>query len=166
MRLVGVSELAERHIGALSGGQLQRAMIARALFSRPRILVLDEPTVGIDAVGQAQFAELLAAVHAELRPTMIVVSHDLRAITAGSDRVACLARRLHSHTAPAGLTPEVIAEVFSHDVVGLGAGGRGAVHVHAHAAADCPGCETHGAEGHVHGGERGVGSTSAQGDRP
>ncbi len=144
LELVGIADLAHRHIGSLSGGQLQRALIARALFPRPRILVLDEPTVGIDTVGQQQFADLLDRVHAELRPTMIVVSHDLRAITASSDRVACLARRLHSHTAPAGLTPEVIAEVFSHDVLGLGTRGMGGagtpLHVHAHAAADCPQC--------------------------
>ncbi|MFN0010566.1 MAG: metal ABC transporter ATP-binding protein [Phycisphaerales bacterium] len=149
LELVGIAGLAERHIGSLSGGQLQRALIARALFPKPRILVLDEPTVGIDTVGQRQFADLLDRVHAQLRPTMIVVSHDLRAITASSDRVACLARRLHSHTAPAGLTPEVIAEVFSHDVVGLGARGSGgaALHIHAHAAADCPQCDHPPAQG-------------------
>jgi zinc transport system ATP-binding protein len=131
--LVGAEEFADRPIGKLSGGQLQRALIARALAARPRILVLDEPTVGIDAPGQRRFAEMLARVHADLGLTILIVSHNLRAIAAGCDRVACLARRLHSHVTPQGLTPQVLGELFSHDVEGL----FGEVHVHAHAAGEC-----------------------------
>jgi len=132
--LVGAGALAERPIGKLSGGELQRALIARALAARPRILLLDEPAVGIDVAGQRLLAELLERIRAGMGVTTVVVSHDLRAIAAGSDRVACLARRLHSHVSPAGLTPQVLAEVFSHDVAGLvGLEGRG-VHVHAHEA--------------------------------
>lgn len=131
--LVGASGYADRPIGKLSGGQVQRIMIARALAANPRILALDEPTVGIDAEGQRRFADLLSRVHGELGLTILVVSHDLRAIVAGSDRVACLARRLHSHVSPEGLTPEVIAELFSHDVAGILAD----VHIHAHAAEEC-----------------------------
>lgn len=138
IRLVGASEFAERPIGKLSGGQLQRAMIARALAAQVKILALDEPLVGIDAVGQKAFAELLARVHGELGLTILIVSHDLRAIIAGSDRVACLARRLHSHTSPQGLTPQVLAELFSHDVAGLMAAGGAleGMHVHAHGAGE------------------------------
>ncbi|MGQ0629310.1 MAG: metal ABC transporter ATP-binding protein [Phycisphaerales bacterium] len=139
LHLTGAAPYADRPIGKLSGGQFQRAMIARALAAEPSILVLDEPTVGIDAAGQAMFADLLGRVHAELRLTVLIVSHDLRAIAAGSDRVACLARRLHSHGSPAGLTPAVLAEVFSHDIAGI-AGLTGPVHVDAHSAADCPAC--------------------------
>jgi len=135
LELTGAGSYADRAVGKLSGGQFQRAMIARALACRPRILVLDEPTVGIDAAGQSVFAELLARVHGELGLTMLVVSHDLRAIAAGSDRVACLARRLHLHGSPSGLTPAVLAELFSHDIAGII--GTGAVHVHAHAASEC-----------------------------
>lgn len=136
--LTGAREFAHKPIGALSGGQLQRALIARALAAETRILALDEPTVGIDAAGQLQFAELLQTVHAELGVTILVVSHDLRAIVAGSDRVACLARRLHSHTSPQGLTPQVLAELFSHDVAGLSAlsGPLAGMHVHAHGAGE------------------------------
>jgi zinc transport system ATP-binding protein len=143
LELVGASEFADTPVGRLSGGQLQRAMIARALATAgppspggppgPRILVLDEPAVGIDAAGQHRFAGLMARVHRDLGLTIITVSHDLRAIIAGSDRVACLARRLHSHVSPEGLTPRVLAELFSHDVAGMLPG----VHVHAHAAAQC-----------------------------
>jgi zinc transport system ATP-binding protein len=131
LELCGAAALADRPIGKLSGGQMQRAMIARALAASAKVLALDEPTVGIDPAGQRQFADLLARVHEELGVTILVVSHDLRAIVAGSDRVACLARRLHSHTSPQGLTPQVLAELFSHDVAGL-SGTLSGMHVHAH----------------------------------
>ncbi len=131
--LVGAREYADRPIGALSGGQLQRTLIARAIACRPRILVLDEPMVGVDVSGQKRFADLLAKLHDELGLTIVIVSHDLRAIAAGCDRVACLNRTLHSHGAPRGLTPQVLAEVFSHDVEAF----FGEVHVDAHTASEC-----------------------------
>lgn len=142
--LVGAGEFADRPIGRLSGGQLQRALIARALAADAKILALDEPTVGIDAAGQARFAELLDRVHRELGLTILTITHDLRAIVAGSDRVACLACRLHSHTSPTGLTPQILAELFTHDVAGLaGLGGAlSGMHVHAHAAGE-PCSEAH-----------------------
>ncbi len=133
LALVGMTALADRPVGALSGGQLQRAMIARAIAPRPRLLVLDEPTVGVDAAGQQRFADLIATLHAELGITIVTVSHDLRAIAAGSDRVACLHRGLHFHDAPSGLTPSILAEVFAHDVEAV----FGQVHVDAHTAHDC-----------------------------
>lgn len=134
--LVGAGEYADKPIGALSGGQVQRVLIARALAAETRILALDEPTVGIDASGQQRFADLLAKIHAEFRPTILIISHDIRAIAAGSDRVACLARRLHLHTSPEGLTPQVLGELFAHDLAGLPGGLRG-MHIHAHAPGDC-----------------------------
>lgn len=133
MRAVGVDVLSSRPIGDLSGGQFQRVLIARALASRPRILILDEPTVGVDPAGQQQFAALLNALHATFRLTLIIVSHDIRTIAAGCDRVACLSRTLHSHTGPEGLTPSVLAEVFRHDVAAI----FGDVHVDAHSASTC-----------------------------
>jgi len=116
MAQTGVSEFADRPIGALSGGQQQRVFIARALAPGPRILVLDEPTVGIDVKGQRQFAALINELHDEYQLTVIIVSHDLRAIAAGCDKVACLARTVHYHDSPAGLTPEVLSDIFHHDI--------------------------------------------------
>ncbi len=130
---VGALDLADKHVGSISGGQLQRVMIARALAARPQLLLLDEPTVGVDPAGQQQFARLLSSLHARFHLTTIVVSHDLRTIAAASDSVACLSRTLHSHTAPAGLTPGVLAEVFRHDVAAI----FGDVHVDAHPAHAC-----------------------------
>lgn len=137
--LVGATEFADRPIGKLSGGQTQRVLIARALAARPRLLLLDEPTVGIDISGQKKFGELLERIHKELGLTVVIVSHSVRTIATGCDRVACLRGRLHSHTAPAGLTPQLLAELFSHDAEGLFGGvdvlvatpgGQGRAHVH------------------------------------
>lgn len=115
--LVGMSHLAARPIGELSGGQQQRTFIAQALASKPQLLLLDEPTVGIDQKGQEQFARLLQTIHSQLGVTILIVSHDLRAIAAGCDQIAVLSRTLHYHAAPDGLTPQVLAEVFHHDIV-------------------------------------------------
>lgn len=133
IKLVGAKAFADQRVGELSGGQLQRIFIARALAGSPRILALDEPTVGIDIVGQQEFAQLLERVHRELGVTILIVTHDVRAIAAGCDRVACLARTLHFHDSPQGLTPQVLAEVFQHDVSPM----FGELHVDAHTAAGC-----------------------------
>lgn len=133
IHVVGASSFADRPVGKISGGQFQRTMIARAIACRPKVLVLDEPTVGIDPGGQRQFAQLLERLNKELALTIVVVSHDIRTVAAGCDRVACLSRTLHFHDAPSGLTPAVLAEVFRHDVAAV----FGDVHVDAHAAAAC-----------------------------
>ena len=126
--LAGADELKEKAVGELSGGQLQRVLIARALVVRPRMLVLDEPMVGIDAVGQERFAQLLDRIHRERGITMLTVTHDVRAIVAGSDRVACLRAGCTATQARRG-SPRVLAEVFSHDIAGVG--GASGTHIHA-----------------------------------
>ena len=105
---VGVKDLAERPVGSLSGGQRQRAMIARALAARPKLLLLDEPTTGIDRAGQEAFIEFLHALKRELDLTVILVSHDLQTVSALADRVACLNVTLHYHDTPAHLPMELI----------------------------------------------------------
>lgn len=136
---VGVGDIASTHVGSLSGGQFQRVQIARALASRPRLLLLDEPTVGIDVAGQQQFAELLSRLRDQFGITVMVVSHDIRTVASGCDRIACLSRTLHSHVAPEGLTPKVLAEVFRHDVAAI----FGDLHVDAHPADSCAGHHHH-----------------------
>lgn len=139
---VGATAYAEKAVGALSGGQLQRVLIARALAVRPRVLALDEPLVGIDAAGQERFAELLRSLRTDRSLTIVLVNHDLRAVASGAamcDRVACVRRGLHFHDAPGGITPQVLAEVFEHDLTPV----FGAMHVDAHAAGACPGGHEH-----------------------
>lgn len=140
LELVGAREHSATPVGDLSGGLLQRALIARALAVEPRILALDEPTVGVDAPGQQRFSAMLARLHAELGVTILMISHDLRAIASTCDKVICLARRMHMHGSPEGLTPAVLAEVFRHDV----AQALGDIHVEAHLAEECPGDHDHG----------------------
>jgi len=148
LALTGCEGFADLPIGRVSGGQLQRTMIARALAAQPRLLVLDEPTIGIDTAGQQQFAEMLELVQDQLGVTIVIVTHDLRTVAAGCDRVACLHRTLHAHVSPEGLTPAVLAEVFRHEVEGI----FGSVHIDAHTAADCddPTHESAHTPGHAH----------------
>ena len=153
VELTGAGAFLDRPIGRLSGGQLQRAMIARAIAARPRLLILDEPAAGIDPAGQQRFAELLGRVHEAMGLTTILVSHDLRAVAAGCDAVACVARTLHAHTSPAGLTPAVLAEVFRHEMEPV----LGDLHVDAHAAADCDDLGHSHGHAHGHGGAHGLG---------
>lgn len=155
IELLEVHDLRNRRIGALSGGQLQRVMIARAISTSPKLLVLDEPMLGVDIAGQQRFASLIDSISTELGLTTIVVTHDMRALVAVADRVACLSRTLHFHDAPGGLTPSVLAQVFAHDIEPI----MGEVHIDAHTADDCDNpthkhththdCDHH----HDHGGE-------------
>jgi zinc transport system ATP-binding protein len=109
---LGIAELAEEPVGRLSGGQLQRVFIARALAARPRILLLDEPTTGIDHSGQQQFARSLSALKSELGLTIVLVSHDVKTVIEMSDRVACLNVTLHYHDDPKKMPAELAAEWF------------------------------------------------------
>ncbi|MFW6158314.1 MAG: metal ABC transporter ATP-binding protein [Planctomycetota bacterium] len=119
LHMLELERIADRPIGSVSGGQLQRALIARALAPKPELLLLDEPMVGIDPAGQEQFHELLDTVKAEFGVTLIMVSHDIRAMLTGSQRVACLDRTLHFHDVPEKLTPDVLSSVFHYNVQGL-----------------------------------------------
>ena len=125
MERVGADAYASEPFGALSGGQQQRTLIARALAPRPRILILDEPLVGIDEAGQRRFARLIHELHRDLGLTVVIVSHDIQAIAAGCNRVACLKRSVHYHDAPEGLTEEVLREVFEHEIAPVTGGSGG-----------------------------------------
>ncbi len=89
--------LAKRHIETLSGGQLQRALVARALACQPQILLLDEPTANIDLRMESDIFDLLQQLKESI--TIIVVSHDVGFISNYVGRVACLARTMMCHHA-------------------------------------------------------------------
>ncbi len=97
LEAVNMRELADRSIGALSGGQQQRVFVARSLVSEPRLLLLDEPTAGIDAAQQTEFYELLCRLNRKMGITIVLVSHDLTAVSKYVNKIACLNQKLYYH---------------------------------------------------------------------
>jgi zinc transport system ATP-binding protein len=87
--------LKDRQIGKLSGGQLQRVLIARGLAVEPKILLLDEPTASVDARSTSEIYELLKELNKE--KTIIVVTHDMAAVSSYFDSLACLNEKLYHH---------------------------------------------------------------------
>jgi zinc transport system ATP-binding protein len=94
LETVGMADFADRAVTRLSGGQRQRAFIARALAGEADLLVLDEPTVGVDAESVEAFYDLLAALNAT-GITVLLIEHDLGAVTDHADRVVCLNREVY-----------------------------------------------------------------------
>lgn len=109
---VGMLAHAERTWWTLSGGQKQRILIARALVHEPELLLLDEPTVGVDAYGQDQLNQWLTEWRAERTLTVVLVSHDVGAISPICDRLACLNVGLHFHDKPENLSSEDVEKVY------------------------------------------------------
>jgi zinc transport system ATP-binding protein len=87
IRRVGLAGLADRPVATLSGGQQQRAFIAKALAGEPSLLVLDEPTTGVDVETQEALAALLAGLHADLGTTVLYVSHEFGAVERFVERI-------------------------------------------------------------------------------
>jgi ABC-type Mn2+/Zn2+ transport system ATPase subunit len=109
---VGMQDRASRSIGQLSGGEQQRVFIAQALVSHPRLLILDEPTAGVDREGEESLIRLLTRLKAESDLTILMVSHNVSLIRSHTDRIVCLNRELIFAGPAAGLTDAVIAEVY------------------------------------------------------
>ncbi|HVT90877.1 MAG TPA: metal ABC transporter ATP-binding protein [Tepidisphaeraceae bacterium] len=126
---VGLRGLERQPIGRLSGGQLQRVLIARALAAKPKLLLLDEPTTGIDRAGQEHFIESLTVLKQQLGLTIVFVSHDLRAVTSICDRIACLNLTLHYHDVPDHMPPDLVFSMFGCDLAAMGVGHK---HQHEH----------------------------------
>jgi len=99
LETVGIDHLADRRITNLSGGQRQRAYIARALAGEADLLVLDEPTVGVDAESVDAFFDLLAELNAD-GMTILLVEHDIGSVIKHTDRVICLNRELYFDGSP------------------------------------------------------------------
>ena len=97
MEMVGIADLATRPLDALSGGQRQRVFIARALAGAPRLLILDEPTAGVDSASEERLDDLLAKLNQEKKMTIIMVSHDVEAVLSQVKHVLCVSKNVVCH---------------------------------------------------------------------
>lgn len=124
----GVAGLETRQMASLSGGQFQRVLLARALLCAPHLLILDEPTQGLDQPGEADFYLLIEKLRRETGTAVLMVSHDLHVVMAASDRVICL----NGHICCEG-TPRVVSNAPEYRALfGLGAEGALALYQHEH----------------------------------
>jgi zinc transport system ATP-binding protein len=106
---LGLSGVARSHVSEVSGGQLQRALIARALVADPEILFLDEPTASIDAESRETLRDLLQQLNQSI--PIVVVTHDVTSLAPMVKRIACINRKLFYHGDPE-LSLEVMEEVY------------------------------------------------------
>ncbi|MGG3562220.1 metal ABC transporter ATP-binding protein [Neobacillus rhizosphaerae] len=119
LEAVGMRKFSNRNIGELSGGQQQRVFIARALVSEPKLLILDEPTVGVDAENVNSFYQMLGDLNKNRAITLLLVTHDIGTISDKVTHVACLNKHLHFHGETKEfeeLRGEGMSEFYGHGV--------------------------------------------------
>ncbi|HRO15250.1 MAG TPA: metal ABC transporter ATP-binding protein [Paracoccus sp. (in: a-proteobacteria)] len=143
----GADGLQPRQMSALSGGQFQRVLLAHALLGQPHLLVLDEPTQGLDQPGTVAFYRLIEDLRAKTGAAVLLVSHDLLVVMRASDRVICL----NGHVCCQGTPQDVSAAPEYRALFGEGQGTL-ALYRHDHDHSHDPALSTGaGGAGHVHG---------------
>lgn len=126
LELTGTANLHNRRIGELSGGQQQRVFLARALVNQPSFLILDEATTGIDERSQGLFYDLLEELKCQMDLTILMVSHDMAAVTAHANRLFCLgAEGFFEHDLSEALDGDFFSRLYGYPVT---------MHLHRH---DC-----------------------------
>lgn len=112
LKLFGIHELKDRKIGQLSGGQSQRVFLAKAMVAEPKLLLLDEPTSGVDTTSKSEFYSTLERLNKERGITVILSSHDIGVITKIANRVLCINRSQFF----CGESPDFSASVEIHKI--------------------------------------------------
>lgn len=142
----GVPGLSGRQMSALSGGQFQRVLLARALINQPDMLLLDEATQGLDQPGSAAFYRQIEEVRRETGCAILMISHELHVVMSASDRVICL----NGHICCEG-TPEIVSAAPEYRALfGTGTGGALALYRHEHDHAHDENCAHGEAHDHPH----------------
>lgn len=117
LEAVEMSDKLDHHFGSLSEGQKQRVLIARAIAVQPRILLLDEPSTGLDAIAQDNFYQMLLRLRDARDLAIVMVSHDIGAVSGVVDRLACLKTKIHFHGRPADcVSDESLPKVFGQNM--------------------------------------------------
>ena len=117
LQATAATEFAKRKFSQLSGGQKQRVLIARALATKPEMLVLDEPTAGVDVAATQSLLEFISQIHRERKLTVLLVTHDLPLVKKHAQQIIWLHNGTVLHGSVAELfTPERMAEIFEMEI--------------------------------------------------
>ena len=115
MQRTGIPDLAKTPMQSLSGGELQRLLLARAILRQPDVLVLDEPVQGVDVTGQEQIYKLITQLRNELGCAVLMVSHDLHLVMGATDHVICLNQHICCHGEPEAVSLDpAFTALFGH----------------------------------------------------
>jgi zinc transport system ATP-binding protein len=144
LKRTGAESTAGKQISALSGGELARVLLARAIAGAPDLLVLDEPMAAVDINGEAELYHLIGEIRAELGCGILLVSHDLHVVMARSNRVICLNR----HVCCEGHADAVIQDPAFRALFGGKAADEMALYAHRHHAHDLSGAALPDEDGH------------------
>ena len=118
LKEVGLKNIVNKQLGQLSGGQFQRVMIARALLHEKQILIFDEPSTGIDIVGEQTIYDLITKINKEKNTTCIIVSHELNIVNKYAQKIVCLNKKMICYGTPETvITAENLKKLY-----GVGAG--------------------------------------------
>jgi len=126
--LCGIAQKLQHPLAKLSGGELQRILLCRALLRQPQLLVLDEPAQGVDVNGQSELYQLIGQLRDQLNCGVLMISHDLHFVMAGTDEVICLNQHIccHGHPESVSSHPEYLR------LFGNNSGAGVAIYTHHH----------------------------------
>lgn len=100
LALLNITHLGPQQLVSISGGELQRVLLARALLQEPQLLILDEPAQGVDLAGQAELYQLIGKIRTERGCGVLMISHDLQLVMSATDEVICLNHHICCHGEP------------------------------------------------------------------